>query len=82
MWNFVREKGELQELAVPVIGTGRGRIRMTRKKMIALIAESFVKASSENKFTDKLIITIRPEDAENFGINLYDIKDHLTHVLK
>lgn len=82
LWNYVREKGELQELAVPVIGTGRGRLRMSRKKMIAIMAESFVKASTENKFTDKLIITIRPEDAVNFEINLYDIKDHLMHVLK
>ena len=82
LWNFVRENGELQELAVPVIGTGRGRIQMPRKKMIALIAESFVKASAQNKLTDKLIITIRPEDAQNFGTNLYDIKDHLNHVLK
>ncbi|QZT35924.1 DUF6430 domain-containing protein [Halosquirtibacter xylanolyticus] len=82
LWGYVREKGELQELAVPVIGTGRGRLQTTRKKMIALIAESFVKASIEGKFTDKLVITIRPEDAENFGINLYDIKDHLMHVLK
>lgn len=82
LWSYVREKGELQELVLPVIGTGRGRSKMPRKKMIALIAESFVKASSENKITNKLIITIRPEDAENFEINLYDIKDHLIHVLK
>lgn len=82
LWKYVRNSGELQELAVPVIGTGRGRINMTRKKMIALIAESFVKESINNKFTEKLIITVRPEDVENFGINLYDIKDHLNHVLK
>ena len=82
LWNYVRISGELQELAVPVIGTGRGRLKTSRKKMIAMIAESFVKASTNNKFTDKLIITIRPEDAESFGINLYDIKDHLKHVLK
>ncbi|MDA3943806.1 MAG: DUF6430 domain-containing protein [Bacteroidetes bacterium] len=82
LWNYVRDNGELQELALPVIGTGRGRIQMPRKKMIALIAESFMKASMENKFTDKLIITIRPQDAGKFKINLYDIKDHLIHVLK
>jgi len=82
LWNYVRDNGELQELALPVIGTGRGRIQMPRKKMIALIAESFVKASIEKKFTDKLIITIRPVDAGKFKINLYDIKDHLIHVLK
>lgn len=82
LWEYVRTSSELQELAVPVLGTGRGRLNTPRKKMIALIAESFYKASIRNKFTDKLIITIRPEDAENFGINLYDIKDHLKHVLK
>ena len=82
LWSHVRKKGELQELAVPVVGTGRGRLNTSRKQMIALIADSFVKASKKEKFTNKLIITIRPEDAQNFEINLYDIKDHLNHVLK
>lgn len=82
LWEFVRDSGELQELVIPVIGTGRGRVNLSRKKMIALIAESFVKASEERKFTERLIIAIRPEDSEHFQINLYDIKDHLTQVLK
>lgn len=81
LWEYVSNKGELQELAVPVVGTGRGRVQISRKKMIALIAESFLKASIKSKFSDKLVITIRPADAKNFGINLYDIKDHLIHVL-
>ena len=82
LWDYVRRKGELIELAVPIIGTGRGRVKISRKKMIALIAESFLKATVQGKFSNKLIIAIRPEDARNFGINLYDIKDHLMHVLK
>lgn len=82
LWSYVKNKGELIELVVPVIGTGRGRVQISRKKMIALIADSFVKASIQGKFSDKLIIAVRPQDAQNFGINLYDIKDHLNHVLK
>jgi hypothetical protein len=82
LWGYVRNSGELQELIVPVIGTGRGRVKVSRKRMIALIAESFVKASLQHKFSSKLIIAVRPEDAHNFGMNLYDIKDHLVHVLK
>jgi Domain of unknown function (DUF6430) len=82
LWNYVRKKGELIELAVPIIGTGRGRVNISRKKMIALIAESFMKSTIQGKFANKLIIAIRIEDAQNFGINLYDIKDHLNHVLK
>ena len=81
LWNYVREAGELQELAVPVIGTGRGRLQIPRKKMIALIAESFVKASEQKKVAEKLIIVIRPDDASKFGVNLYDIKDNLHQIL-
>lgn len=81
LWQFVKDAGELQELAVPVIGTGRGRLKQSRKKVIALIAESFVKASESRKFTDRLVIVIRPEDAHNFGVNMYDIKDHLRQML-
>jgi len=82
LWHYVREAGELQELAVPVIGTGRGRLKLSRKKMIALIAESFVRASSQTKFTHRLVIVVRPQDACRFAVNLYDIKDNLVQTLK
>ena len=82
LWSYVREAGELQLLAVPVIGTGRGRLKLSRKKMIALIAESFVRASSQTKFTDRLVIVVREEDACRFAVNLYDIKDNLDQTLR
>ncbi len=81
LWNHVREAGDLQELAIPVVGTGRGRLMLSRKKMISLIAESFVNASKQNKFAEHLVIVVRPEDASKFGVNLYDVKDHLEKVL-
>jgi hypothetical protein len=81
LWQYVRDSGELQELVVPVIGTARGRLTVTRKKMIEIIAESFVNASLEDKFTDRLVIMVHPEDAKRFQVNLYDIKDDLEHVL-
>ncbi|BCM25203.1 macro domain-containing protein [Methyloradius palustris] len=81
LWKHVRDEGELQELVLPVIGTGRGRINQSRKKIISIMAESFIKTSILGKFTGKLIIVIRSEDADNFKVNLYDIKDHLNQVL-
>ena len=81
LWKHVREAGELQELAVPVVGTGRGRLTLSRKKMISLISESFVDASEQNKFAEKLVIVVRPTDAEKFKLNLYEVKDHLEQVL-
>lgn len=81
LWNYVRESGELQSLVLPVIGTGRGRLKTSRKQMINIIADSFSKASGVNKFSERLIIVIRPEDAKSFAVNLYDIKDSLRHML-
>lgn len=81
LWCHVRREGELQELAVPVIGTGRGRLKMSRKKTIARIAESYMEALEEGKIADKLVIVVRPEDASLFRANLYEIKDSLRHIL-
>lgn len=78
LWKYVRESGELQELAIPVIGTGRGRIvRRDRKRMIQTIAESFVDGSKDGKVSDKLLIVIWPEDAQKFQVNLWEVKDYL-----
>lgn len=81
LWSHVRTAGELQELAVPLVGTGRGRLSVPRRKMIEMIAESFVEASLEGKFTDLLIVVIHPDDAKRFEANLYEIKDHLRRAL-
>lgn len=81
LWKYVTNAGQLQELAVPVIGTGRGRLQISRKKMITIIAESFVEASQICKFTEKLVIVVRPEDSKKFGVNLYEIKDYLNQTL-
>ncbi len=82
LWMHVRDAGELQELVVPVVGTGRGRLSISRKKMIGLIADSFVRASEQGKFADRLVIVVRLEDASKFEVNLYDVKDHLVQALQ
>lgn len=79
LWKHVRESGELQELAVPVIGTGRGRLRRDRKRMIGKIAESFVEGSKDSKISEKLVIVVHPDDAKKFEVNLWEIKDYLDH---
>lgn len=81
LWRHVQQAGELQELAVPVVGTGRGRLMLTRKKIISLIAESFVDASEDSKVAEHLVIVVRPEDATKFKVNLYDVKDNLEQIL-
>lgn len=81
LWKHIRAEGELQEIAVPVVGTGRGRITESRKKMIALIAESFVDSIESGKIADRLVIVVQPDDAEKFSINLYEVKDNLNQLV-
>ena len=81
LWSFIIAKGENEPIILPLIGTGRGRITTNRKRLISRIAQSFTKASEQHIFSSKLIIVIHPNDAENFNINLFEVKDLLNHYL-
>lgn len=80
-WTFVRTHGNLRNLSIPLMGTGRGRTGIPRKKMVERIAQSFVDGSKNHTFSNRLSIAIRPEDADNFSVNLYQIRDYLVQGL-
>lgn len=81
LWTFILTHGELKNLSVPLMGTGRGRTGYPRKKMSERMAQSFADGSKDQVFSSRLSIVIRPEDAENFGVNLYQIRDYLVQGL-
>lgn len=81
LWHFIAHRGELRDVAIPLMGTGRGRIALPRKKMVERIAQSFADASRDKVFSNKLAVVIRPEDAENFGVNLFEVRDYLVRSL-
>lgn len=81
LWNYIIEFGELKNLSIPLVGTGRGRTGFPRKKMVERIAQSFADGSKDTIFSNRLSIVVRPEDAENFGVNLYEIRDYLVQSL-
>lgn len=81
LWKFVTNRGEARPLAIPLMGTGRGRTGYPRKKMVERIAQSFADGSKERIFAPKLCIVVRPQDAENFNVNLYEIRDYLAQSL-
>ena len=81
LWAFIANQGNLADLTVPLIGTGRGRIDTSRKKMTEKIAQSFADAAKNQVFSNKLTVMIRPEDADRFQVNLFEIKDYLSRSL-
>lgn len=80
-WKFVRTSGSIRDLSIPLMGTGRGRTGVPRKKMVERIAQSFADGSKSHVFSSRLSIVIRSQDAENFGVNLYQIRDYLVQGL-
>ncbi|MEM9029300.1 MAG: macro domain-containing protein [Pseudomonadota bacterium] len=78
LWKALRDQGELGDLHVPLIGSGRGRLQIPRQKIIERIAQSFVYASKDGKIANRIIITISDADARNYDLNLFQVRDFLT----
>jgi hypothetical protein len=81
LWTFVADKGEFGDIATAIIGTGRGRVGIPRKKVVERIAQTFADASQDKVFANRLTIVVHPGDAERFGVNLFEIKDYLLQSL-
>ena len=81
LWKNMAAKGERGDIVMPLIGTGRGRVAIPRKKIIEKIAQSFADASQDGIFSNKLTIVCRPEDAANFSLNLFQVRDYLIQSL-
>lgn len=78
LWDFILNKGELGELNIPILGTGRGRVIETRETIIKAIVNSFIASTSSGKrFCDKLNIVINPKDFKEHKIDLKEICDFL-----
>jgi hypothetical protein len=62
LWDFISMKGEKLDTVIPAVGSGLGRLKISRKKLIAIIAHSFIIASEDNIFSNKLVIVVHPMD--------------------
>ena len=82
LWHHIGEQGELGNLIVPVLGTGRARVNAPREKMIREIIQSFIAACSEKKFAEKLTIVISPKDHCEYDIDLHELEKFLQHLCK
>ena len=81
VWSFIASRGDFSDIAIPVIGTGRGRLKIFQQKMIEIIAQSFADASKDRVFARKLAIVVHPDDAKEQEINLFEVRDDLVRRL-
>lgn len=77
LWGFIEERGSIDSIAMPVLGSAFGRLTQTRAEIIREIIKSFAAACASKQFCDRLTIAIPPEDYYRWKINLQDLGDFL-----
>lgn len=77
LWAFMTANGEMEDVVLPLVGTGRGRLKINRKALIVRLSHSFIEAYAEQPFCKDLIIVIHPSDMDQYDLNLFEIKDLL-----
>lgn len=73
MWNQIREKGRKEDLLCPILGSGRARLKLKKEHLLQMIVRSFVAATQEGRFTDKMTIVIHPSDFHQANLNLQEL---------
>jgi len=75
LWAFLTHCGSKDNLVIPIIGTGRGRITMTREEVIKEIVLSFLASISSENYCEQLTICIHPYDLKKYDMNIENIID-------
>jgi hypothetical protein len=80
LWVFLGSHGNKGSVAMPVLGTGYGRLKEPREEIVRAIVTSFVAACSESVIVDRLTIVLSPADVKKFHISLDDLGRYIEHV--
>jgi hypothetical protein len=77
LWSYLTHSGSKDNLVIPILGTGRGRITMTREEVIKEIVLSFLVSLSADNYCEQLTICIHPKDLKKYNIKLQEILDFI-----
>ena len=79
MWAEIRRRGKFEYICCPVLGSGFSRLNLSREELIREIIKSFVTATIEGKFCEKLTVVISPKDFREGYVDLQKIGSFLGH---
>jgi len=87
LWDFIATKGHLENLVIPILGSGRTGINEKRERILQEIIFSFVAFASEkkvsgNKLTEKLTIAIHPTDLLKHKIDFNELIGFVEYTCK
>lgn len=78
LWSYLSTRGSKDEIAIPLLGTGNGRLSTKREDVFKTIVRSFISSCAEQSYCKKLILVISPKDMREYEINIEELKDFLT----
>ncbi|MBL7998877.1 MAG: hypothetical protein JNL32_09600 [Candidatus Kapabacteria bacterium] len=73
LWIYLSNHAGKEHFTIPLLGTGRGRIEKTREEVIKEIILSFLASCSDITFTDKLTISVNPNDIDEHNMDVKGI---------
>lgn len=83
LWKFILEKGHMEPIVIPVLGTGRAGINQSKENVIKQIIFSFIASNNgEKKISNELKICINPEDIKNDIVNIEEIYNYVDSMCK
>lgn len=82
LWRYIGEKGHMNRLIMPVLGSGKTGINENRFTILKEIIFSFVALAKERKITEELVICILPSDITDEKVDIYDLSKYLNYQCK
>lgn len=77
LWSHISSFGAKEEIAIPLLGTGNGRLTTQRVEVYREIIRSFIASCSEKCHCSKLIVVVRDEDISKYDIDVDGLVDFL-----
>ncbi|MFF2018900.1 macro domain-containing protein [Paenibacillus sp. NPDC058177] len=78
LWTYIAEHGNTEPIIIPVLGSGRHRLVISRYVIIGMIVRSFIAGLAQRKFTKRLTIVMQPKAFIDNRYNLDDIESYFS----
>lgn len=78
LWEQVRLYGHGTQVAIPIVGSGLARVKLSHTVLIQLIILSFIAASKNEYVAEKLTVMVYPQDLKR--VDFYKLEDFLSLV--
>ncbi|MET3846522.1 macro domain-containing protein [Paenibacillus sp. OAE614] len=78
LWSYIAENGNTEPIIIPILGSGRHRLVVSRYVIIGMIVKSFLAGLAQRKFTKRLTIVMQPKAFIHNQYNLDEIESYFS----